>query len=301
MAGATPVGGIDMWSTAIETYNLNFPDAMTWRRRIGGLSAMQVARSVGKIDLLLASPECTNHSVAKGNAPRCEDSRRTAFEVVRFAKVMQPRWLIVENVVAMRRWHAYKEWRKRLEALGYKLIEAVLDSHGFGVSQSRKRLFVIGDSEKVPCAPLPCGNPKATAKAILIPEDPNGKPWEFSRLNSPTRAKPTLERANRAIGQLGRKKPFLIVYYGSDGAGGWQSLDRPLRTITTLDRFALVKPNGSGHLLRMLQPTELAAAMGFPSDYKWPAVPRRCRIKLVGNAVSPPVIKAIVQQLMKSS
>ena len=31
--------------------------------------------------------------------------------------------------------------------------------------------------------------------------------------------------------------PFLIVYYGSDGAGGWQALDRPLRTLTTLDRF----------------------------------------------------------------
>jgi DNA (cytosine-5)-methyltransferase 1 len=301
MAGATPVGGIDLWPTAIETYGLNFPGAKTWRRRIECLSAKQVARTVGKIDLLLASPECTNHSVAKGNAPRCEFSRRTAFEVIRFAKAMQPRWLIVENVVAMRRWHSYREWRERLEALGYNLIEAVLDSHGFGVSQRRKRLFVIGDNKKEPCAPSPFRNPKATVKAILTAGDTDGNPWVFSRLDSPNRAKPTLERANRAIQHLGRKKPFLIVYYGSDGAGGWQSLDRPLRTITTLDRFALVKPNGSGHLLRMLQPAELAAAMGFPSDYKWPAVPRRCRIKLVGNAVSPPVIKAIVQQLVKSS
>ena len=30
---------------------------------------------------------------------------------------------------------------------------------------------------------------------------------------------------------------------GSDGAGGWQSLDRPLRTLTTLDRFGLVTWN----------------------------------------------------------
>ncbi|WP_223201951.1 hypothetical protein, partial [Streptococcus pneumoniae] len=52
------------------------------------------------------------------------------------------------------------------------------------------------------------------------------------------RAKGTLERAERAIKELGPNEPFLLVYYGSDKAGGWQSLDRPLRTVTTLDRFA---------------------------------------------------------------
>ncbi len=54
-----------------------------------------------------------------------------------------------------------------------------------------------------------------------------------------------------------------MVYYGSDGAGGYQRLDRPLRTVTTLDRFAYVRPTKFGHEMRMLQPTELAAAMGF--------------------------------------
>src|SRR5438876_5513811 len=43
----------------------------------------------------------------------------------------------------------------------------------------------------------------------------------------------SIERANRAISRLGRKKPFLLVYYGSDAAGGWQRVNRPLRTITT--------------------------------------------------------------------
>jgi DNA (cytosine-5)-methyltransferase 1 len=97
---------------------------------------------------------------------------------------------------------------------------------------------------------------------------------------------------------LGSKTPFLIVYYGTDAAGGWQSLDRPLRTITTLDRFALVEPRPTGHVMRMLQPPELAKAMGFPDDYKWPKATRRERIKLVGNAVAPPVMKAIVGALV---
>jgi hypothetical protein len=33
-------------------------------------------------------------------------------------------------------------------------------------------------------------------------------------------------------------------YYGTDKAGGWQSLDKPLRTITTLDRFGVIQWKG---------------------------------------------------------
>jgi DNA (cytosine-5)-methyltransferase 1 len=124
-----------------------------------------------------------------------------------------------------------------------------------------------------------------------------GHSYRRSPLASKRRAKPTLERARRAIHKLGKNKPFLIVYYGSDGAGGWQRLDRPLRTITTRDRFALVVPSDDGHEMRMLQPPELAAATGFPKDYRWPAITRREHIKLIGNAVSPPVMKAVVESL----
>jgi DNA (cytosine-5)-methyltransferase 1 len=98
---------------------------------------------------------------------------------------------------------------------------------------------------------------------------------------------------------LGPDEQFLLVYYGTDGAGGWQALGRPLRTITTLDRFALVRPNGDGYEMRMLQPPELAAAMGCPAGYVWPETARRNKIKMIGNAVCPPVMQAIVSHLVK--
>ena len=98
--------------------------------------------------------------------------------------------------------------------------------------------------------------------------------------------------------ELGMYQDFLIVYYGSDGAGGWQPLDRPLRTITTLDRFALVTWEGRIPMLRMLQPSELAKAMGFRRDYSLDGIrSRRDRIKVLGNGVAPPVMEAIVQSL----
>lgn len=96
---------------------------------------------------------------------------------------------------------------------------------------------------------------------------------------------------------LGKKVSFLIVYYGSDGAGGWQSLDRPLRTLTTLDRFGLVTWEGSEPMLRMLQVDELKMAMGFPKSYNLRHGSRRDRIKMLGNGVCPPVMKALVEAL----
>jgi site-specific DNA-cytosine methylase len=70
----------------------------------------EVTAKVGPIDLLLASPECTSHSVAKGKAPRCEKSRQTAFEVIRYAQAFRPRWLVVENVPQMLLWFRFQEW-----------------------------------------------------------------------------------------------------------------------------------------------------------------------------------------------
>jgi site-specific DNA-cytosine methylase len=99
-----------------------------------------------------------------------------------------------------------------------------------------------------------------------------------------------------------KDKPFLLVYYGSDGGGGWQRLNRPLRTITTVDRFALVKPDPHhGHVMRMLQVPELQAAMGMPSTMSFKTGSRRERIKMIGNAVCPPVMKDVVRHLTSIS
>jgi DNA (cytosine-5)-methyltransferase 1 len=116
-------------------------------------------------------------------------------------------------------------------------------------------------------------------------------------LYSPKRAVATIQRAERAISSLGTKEPFLIVYYGTDGSGGWQPIDRPLRTVTTIDRFAFVKPTRTGYMMRMLQPEELRAAMGFPDTYRLEIGTRREKVKLMGNAVCPPVMKSIVRTL----
>lgn len=290
MAGATIVGGADIDSFAGTTFRRNFPDAQLFPGDLCHLNMSSLSRALGKVDLLLSSPECTNHSCAKGNAPRSEESRNTALQVVRFAAELRPRWIILENVIHMRPWSRYGELQAELKQLDYSVKELVLDASMFGVPQKRKRLFVIADREREVGEIAFAERRTKSARTILDAKDT----WKTSLLRIPGRATATLERAERGMKEVGRSEAFLLVYYGSDGAGGWQSLDVPLRTITTLDRFALVEPSPHGHTIRMLQPSELRRAMGFPASYEFGEGTRREKIRILGNAVCPPVMRAIV-------
>ena len=114
----------------------------------------------------------------------------------------------------------------------------------------------------------------------------------------PGRAEPTIQRFHRGVEALGKYNPFLIVYYGSDASGGWQALDRPLRTITTLDRFGLVTWRRRTPYFRMLQVPELRRAMGFNDTDNYHLLGnRREQIMQLGNGVCPPVMEAIVRNM----
>jgi DNA (cytosine-5)-methyltransferase 1 len=292
-AGATVVGGAEIAEYASQAFSKNFPEAKLFRGDLREHDAHQVARRIGRVSLLLSSPECTNHTCAKGSSPRSEKSRETALQVIRYAQVLEPRWIVLENVVYMRPWRRYPTLKKSLAELGYNLREYVFDASLFGVPQRRKRLFLVADLQQEP--PEIVSPKKDVIAAFTILDIPGT--WPTTLLHSSNRAEGTLERAERAIAEIGRKKAFLLVYYGNDGGGGWQPLDVPLRTITTLDRFALVEPSAKGHTMRMLQPSELRRAMGFPAGYKFPEGSRREKVRLLGNAVCPPVMKHIVRTL----
>jgi DNA (cytosine-5)-methyltransferase 1 len=195
--------------------------------------------------------------------------------------------------VQLRSWQGFDALISGLRDQKYHVRAEKLDASEFGVPQTRRRLFIICDREReVPDVPKSRRKPPPVSNILRE----NGV-YPSRPLYADGRASATIERAERAIEALGRRVPFLIVYYGSDGAGGWQSLDRPIRTLTTLDRFGLVTWEGSEPMLRMLQVDELKAAMGFPTSYRLRHGTRRDQIKLLGNGVCPPVMKAVVQAL----
>ena len=81
-----------------------------------------------------------------------------------------------------------------------------------------------------------------------------------------------------------------MPFYGLGNGETGRALDRPIGTITTLDRWVLVRVDD----MRMLQPSELRAIMGFPAGYALPPA-RRPAIQLLGNAVVPWVAEAVIR------
>jgi DNA (cytosine-5)-methyltransferase 1 len=295
MAGVKIVAAIDNWNIASLAYSRNLPETKVINEDIKKVSPKRLREIIGDIDLILASPECTNHSCAKGAGVRCENSRMTAFQVIRFTKEFMPKWVVIENVIQMRSWDRHRELVEALRNLGYYVREEILNAQDFGVPQSRRRLFLLcSQTGEIDCVEKPKKEPQPARSVI----DLNGN-YSYTPLYSPKRAIATIQRAERAVASLGTKEPFLIVYYGTDGSGGWQPIDRPLRTVTTIDRFAFVKPTTTGYMMRMLQPEELKAAMGFPETYRLQVGTRREKVKLMGNAVCPPVMKSIVRTISR--
>lgn len=294
-AGVQMVGAVDAWEIATDTYADNFPTA---RRnvltcRLSDDVGSEIFDGIGNVDLLIASPECTNHSIARGARARCEESRRSGWFVKRFVEELAPRWIVLENVNGMRQWDGFEGLIAELRSQGYHLRLQTLDAASFGVPQNRKRLFIMGDRRAPPPAVQPVVSSFTAASTII---DKTGG-WSTSLLSKPGRAAATLARARSAIETLGRGVPFLLVYYGSDRAGGWQSLDRPLRTLTTLDRFGLVVWEDGEPRMRMLQVPELKAAMGIEEPYLMQYGTRRDKIRILGNGVAAPVMQAVVETL----
>jgi len=293
-AGAKIIAGFDLWSTAIKAYKSNFPEAKTYEGDLRKFSPETIKNDIGDIDLILASPECTNHSLAKGAKERSEESKMTAFQVTRYAEVFEPKWIVIENVVEMQSWSEHPKFIDRLWDLDYSVQQLTLKSSEFGVPQARKRLFLVcTHTKKVNVKEFVFMKRKQKAVSSIL--DWSDK-YPFSPLFKQGRAENTLKRAENAIKALGKKEAFIMVYYGT--GDGWQSINVPLRTITTLDRFSLVVPSSKGHKMRMLQPEELKLAMGFEEDYNLDiGVTRREKVKLMGNGVCPPVMTSIIKNL----
>ncbi len=87
-----------------------------------------------------------------------------------------------------------------------------------------------------------------------------------------------------------------MPYYGSGSGLTGRSIDRPIGTITTRDRWAVV----DGARMRMLTAEENLLAMSFPRDIKRPDN-HRLTVHMAGNAVPPLAGKRIIQALMEAA
>jgi DNA (cytosine-5)-methyltransferase 1 len=102
---------------------------------------------------------------------------------------------------------------------------------------------------------------------------------------------------------------LLVPYYGN--AQSARPVGEPAGTLTARDRYGLASSADAGEvgemlpvdvddvLFRMLKPPEIGRAMAFASSYVVLGTQRE-RVRLYGNAVTPPVAEVIVRALVEA-
>lgn len=332
---------VNHWERAVETHAANHPAAFHFCQDLADLDPRKAVPG-GRLDLLVASPECTHHSVARGGKPVNDQSRATAYCVHRWCAALDVRRVLIENVPEFTTWgpldakgrptkrgrgKLFEAFLQTFRAMGYRVEWRILNAADFGAATTRRRLFIQcvkgrgpirwpdRTHEPNPTPGLTEPLPKWRAARGIIDWSMRGtsifgrkRPLSANTLKriaaglakfGGAAAEPFLVMLRRhADGRsvelpvptltaggthVGLCEPFLVPFYANGGADG---LGDPLRTVTTKDRHALVEPDRArlDILFRMLQPHELAAAMGFPAGYKITGN-RTEQVKQIGNAV----------------
>lgn len=260
--GVSPAVAINHDPQAIENHAANHRGTLHLCENVFRVRPFRPRRR--PIDLLWASPDCTDHSRAKGSKPRETGRRLLAWVVVEWARAVTPRVIILENVpefegwcplgedgrrIAEREGETFHEFVAALRLAGYRVEWRVLCAADYGAPTSRRRLFLIARCDGRPIVwPEPTHGPgralpwRAAAECIDW-SLPVRSIFGRSRELAPATQRRIAEGIRRFV--LDNPRPFIVqVNHGRDPNRS-HDLGSPMPTIATgtgAHGFGIVAP-----------------------------------------------------------
>ncbi|MGG5150502.1 DNA cytosine methyltransferase [Alcaligenes aquatilis] len=243
---------------AIALHTINHPQTEHYVSDVFEINP-HVATRGRPVGLLWASPDCSHFSKAKGGKPVSKRTRGLAWVVVKWAKAVRPRVIILENVEEFQTWgplsddgmpcperkgQTFQLWKEQLRALGYRLEYKELRACDYGAPTIRKRFFMVAR-----CDGLPIVWPQQTHFAKPAKGQLAWRPasdiidWSIPCPSIFERKRPLADATCRRIAKgvmryvIEAENPFIVpggvsfitkFRSGSVGTG----LDEPLHTVT---------------------------------------------------------------------
>lgn len=246
---------VNHWPVAIATHAANHPEV---QHLCASVDAVDPRKHVpgGYLDILVASPECTHHSIARGGRPVSDQARASAWLILRWIELLYVKTLLIENVKEFRDWgpvgangrplkshrgETFRAFIAALESFGYRVEWRILNAADYGDPTTRERLFLMARR----------GNRKIQWPEPTHTASDNGrlfgrrKKWRAAReiidWNIPGKsifhrerplAPKTMERILAGLERFGGKdlQPFLVILRNHQDA---RSIDQPVPTLTT--------------------------------------------------------------------
>lgn len=299
---------------AAQTYRLNHPGSLVVEADVRDVDASGVQRLLSGSDdiaVLLAGTPCQGYSAAGKRDP--DDPANLLYrDVARFADVLQPDAIVIENVLGMRSVGGVdfvERVRTALAGVGYNVARpSRLRASDYGVSQNRVRLVYLARRVDLGDAPPP--PPPRTHRP------PDGE-LPLNGENLPRT--PRLDDVLRDLPDLG---PGVLLEYAVVGGKPIYNASTMAHSSRVVKKIRAIDPGKgpisyrrlvggnvartlvAGHralpvhprLDRTISVREAARIQGFPDDFVFAGV-RSNQPLQVANAVPPPLARALAEHL----
>ena len=266
-------------------------------------------RGFGSVDVICGGFPCQAFSIA-GSRRGFEDTRGTLFfEIARFADILKPKYLFLENVKGLLnhdRGNTFKTILGALDGLGYDVEWQVLNSKNFSVPQNRERVFIIGHlREERTRRIFPIG--RNTKQVDELPRENITTNTLTARYTAVGNGSYIIESEQKKI----KIKEATSQGYAEATVGDSVNLSHPnsktrrgrvgkqiANTLLTGESQGVVEPD---FRIRKLTPRECWRLQGFPDwafDKAQEVNSNSQLYKQAGNSVTVNVISAIAKELL---
>lgn len=266
---------------AIKMHKANHPNTRHYCEDVWQVDPVSACKG-NPVALAWFSPDCKHFSKAKGGKPKDKFIRGLAWVACRWAGLVRPRVIMLENVEEFKTWGplnrnhrpikakqgvTFQRFVKQLEDLGYKVEYRELVAADYGAPTTRKRFFLIAREDGRPIVwPEPTHGPADSEKVkagLLQPYLGAYTQLDFS-LPSPSifdtaeeikekygiravrpLAPKTMERIARGLKKfvIDNAEPFIVQVNHSGAKSDYcKSVNEPLSTITSKHGFGVVEP-----------------------------------------------------------
>lgn len=293
-AGFQNIRAIEIDSVAAATYSANL------RSPVEVADLLATAPS-GRCTVLIAGPACQGFSTL-GKRDKNDPRNLLSLEVVRWARILRPEIVVVENVSAFLDSPIWQTLARGLKRLGYDVQASIFDAVEFGVPQKRVRSFTFASRGRQPLVTIPGKQHMSVREAwdgLAI--EPDGK-------NNHYAPKPSaLALARMSVIRPGGDKRDVMRYAPGLSPPSWWKLDCEITDVwgrmgwdnpSNTIRTAFLNPSKGRYIHpeqhRVISLREAARLQSIPDSWEFIGLPTQIA-RQIGNSVPPLLGTAIAK------
>ena len=289
-AGFRAIWANDINKNVCKTYRYNFPNVNLYECDIRSLDPSILQ----PVDVLTAGFPCQPFSVCGQKKGFADERGNLFFEIMRFADVLQPPIIFLENVANLTEHdngRTFNVIHNELVSRDYAIRYLIADACDYGIPQHRTRTYIVAFKSQKACDSFRFPEKCELQKHLfdVIDKTVKGKDRYYVSEGS-------YEHNRLSAAITDDKQIYRFSDYGIQASKDGISFTLKANMGTWKNRVPYIKDNFG---IRKITPYECLALQRFPNSFKFPDIPIASAYKQCGNSVCVPLIQQIAKNIFK--